>query len=162
MARSRKMTLWSLLPVKYNRAAPQFMAGTTRRSTCNPLFNRTLDLVSPDTSTLATNGCAQKNCITGAGSSVATSKSISPMVSRPLRMLPAYSAWVTPLMAPSCETNVCAIGMASPKRTRSLAVSKKAIFSEIFCNVLAPMRGNFSNAPLASCDFSVAKSVTPP
>ena len=162
MARSRKTTLWSLLPVKYINAAPQFTAGTARRSTCNPLFKRTLDLVSPETSTLATNGCAQKNSMTGAGCSVATNKSTSPMVSRPRRKLPANSACVTPLMARNCVTKVSAMGMASPRRERSPAVSRNARFSAMFCNVLAPMRGNFSSAPLASCDFKVAKSVTPP
>ena len=45
---------------------------------------------------------------------------------------------------------------------RRLAVSMKAMFSAMFCRVLAPMRGRVASSPEASLAFSDGTSVTPP
>ena len=128
---SRSRMLCALDPVKYWSAAPHTSGGTTRRSTWRPLVVRMEDLVS-------TNELVVKASITGTGSALATSRSMSPMVSTILRNDPAYSHRSTCLRPDRSARSSSARSRAAPSCTRSPDCCRSWMPLMMFSSVLGP------------------------
>ncbi len=89
MAISRSRMLWALEPVKYMRPAPHASMAITRTSTWRPPLVSTEDFASPWAITRSTTGRDTNRSMTDPGLSLATSRSMSPMVSAIRRSEPA-------------------------------------------------------------------------
>ena len=135
----RSAMLWSAEPVKWTRYVPASPGGMTIRSTFGPRISVTLALACPAPTTRSTAPSAVNRAMTASGSSVSTSRSRSPMVSRRRRSEPACTILRTPGVPSSWATRSSEIAWARLSNSRCGRDSSCSIPSRIRCSVLAEM-----------------------
>src|SRR2546426_688073 len=129
---SRSLTLWSLLPVKYCRAAPNDSGSTPRTSAWMPTSSTTLERVGPFARTCFTLPKAVNTSITGSGFELVTRISMSPIDSFMRRRLPATLTCLTSFTPRRAATSSWACGRTWPIGSRSLVRRNNAIPFRIF------------------------------
>ncbi len=157
---ARRRMLCAFEPVKYWSAAPNDSGGTTRRSTCTPESITMLAFVPPAPRTRRTSGSFVNAPMILPASAPAARMSMSPIVSRMRRRLPAATAPLTPRSS-SCATIFSTSGSASPSSIRRLLALANSTALRNLSAFFAPMPGTPASFPLRAASANSSTVLMP-